>query len=123
MNSFKYPAAIVVIEPELVNEATAAAILDESHEQRKKNRREDQKRLERSEPIKGPAWIRDGERRIKYRPKHLRDYAASLPTILDKFRPLPLLPLDVDAVAGKTDDELGELRTECRVGPPLGVAQ
>ncbi len=85
MNNSKYPAVIVAIEPELVNEPTAAYVVDESHEQRKKNRREDQKRLERGEPIKGPAWIRDGERRIKYRPQVLHEHAVSLPTIIEQF--------------------------------------
>ena len=68
MNNAKYPAAIVVIQQELVDEATAAAMLDESPETRKKKRREDQNHLERGEQIKGSAWIHDGPRRIKYRP-------------------------------------------------------
>ena len=71
------------IAPLLLSEAAAAAILDESEQTRRIRRYEDQKRLERGETIQGPAWIRDGKKRIKYRFTDLQSYAAKVPNCLD----------------------------------------
>jgi len=67
----------------LFDEPTAALILSESHQTRINRRREDEARLNRGEPIQGPAWIRDGARRIKYRGSDLKAYVASLDSVVD----------------------------------------
>lgn len=69
------------IEPLMVAEPVAADMLDESYETRRRRRYDDQKRLERGEPIEGPPWIQDGGR-IKYRVRDIEDYVNRRVTCL-----------------------------------------
>jgi hypothetical protein len=80
MNSTTNERPRTAIAPLLLNEAVAATILDESEQTRRIRRYEDQKRLIRGEPIQGPAWIRDGKKRIKYRMSDLQAYVDCLPS-------------------------------------------
>ena len=66
------------LAPLLLNESTAAALLDESEQTRRLRRYEDEKRLKQGDPIHGPAWVRDGKR-VKYRLADIRSYADRIP--------------------------------------------
>jgi hypothetical protein len=66
-----------VIAPLMLNESDSAAVLNESEQTRRIRRYEDQKRLNRGDPIEGPKWIRDGKR-IKYRISDLQTYVDNL---------------------------------------------
>ncbi len=78
------PSVTIHIAPLFVNEKTAAKMLDESYELRRRRRYEDEARLASGEPMQGPPWLRDGAR-IKYSIASLREYAQGYPDIRAKF--------------------------------------
>jgi hypothetical protein len=50
------------VTPAVLSEAAAAEFIGESLHVRRLNRRADEKRLERGEPILGPEWFKPGKR-------------------------------------------------------------